>query len=328
MIMATPALSVLFPHATKDPNPMNTTNESTIQHDPFDARDLPNVLDRVVTPVTIEVNGEQYSVQAADIMWSGRVVHVFCGIGPDGDVEVHLDPTDTVELIGTVTVLDAPVDVIAYVGNGELLCADHGAPFDIGTEDGAVSPIFDGQHLDAVEWCPAGADHGHSFCGTCGTYLETTRGAHDRDLEGPFARCWNCDATSVYVDGNGFEHVNGFGDVLDTHNVTVTGIAADFQTGLDGVLRITAVDADYAPSLMRTLRTFVAWQSSSPWNGALLIMCETFEEASEVADLWAEESCDTSHLEDEEADDVLSDTRADTVTCLINVDKVEFSPKR
>lgn len=308
---------------------MSSTNESTIQHDPFDARDLPNVLDRVATPVTIEVdNGEQYTIDGATLRWSGSAVDV--DLGPQGGGTITLDPNDTVEFIGTVTVLDAPDDVVAYVTrDGEMLCADHGAPYDIGiTDDGFVHPLFNGADLEAVEYCSAGPDRGHSFCGTCGTDLQTTRGAHDRDVEGPFAHCWNCHATSVFVDGNGFEHVNGFGSVLDTHNVTVTGIAADFQTGLDGELRITAVDADYAPSLMRTLRTFVAWQASSPWHGALLIVCESHDEASEVADLWAEESCDTSHLEDEEADDVLSDTRADTVVCLINVDKVEFGPKR
>ena len=195
-------------------------------HDPFDARDLVHVLDRVVSPVTVEyLDGDGFvrvTAYAVERNHYNDSVDLF---DANDDHIQTLSGYAQVELVGPVTVLDAPDEVKAYYCNGDLLCADHGAPFDIGVSDGAVSPIFDG--LDAVEYCSHwnGRDGGHSFCGQCGTHFEPA-GHPDAPFAGPFVFCDNCSTRSVYVDGIGYRWIgfacDGFEDTPAHWNVRVT----------------------------------------------------------------------------------------------------------
>lgn len=305
-----------------------------IDHGAFSVRDLPNIADRVEVPFAIEMNDEVITIHAAYRTSWGTSVEVETGDAV-GDLQtMNLDGSCMAEFADSPTVLDAPDEVVAYATrDGEIVCADHGAPFDVGVEDGAVYPIFSGQgaELDAVEYCSAGPDRGHSFCGTCGTYLETTKGAPGRDVEGPFARCSTCDTTSIFVDGEGFQYVDGFESILETMTATVRGIGVTYQTDINGETRITEVNADNAPfgyyNGLQSLQAYVAWQDSDPSSGTVLILCESHHEASETADEWAEEKLDLSQYAVEEYDEVVSDHRADTVVCRIDVEKLDFSPK-
>jgi hypothetical protein len=312
-----------------------TPKPEAIDHGAFNVRDLPNIADRVEVPFAIEMNDEVLTIHAAYRTSWGSSVEVETGDAVGDLVTMNLDGSCMAEFADSPTVLDAPDEVIAYTTrDGEILCADHGAPFDIGVDDGAVYPLFSGQgaNLDAVEYCSAGTDHGHSFCGSCGTYLETLKGSPGRDVEGPFSRCSSCDTTSVYVDGEGFQYVDGFGSILETMTATVRGVSAYCQTNLDGTTRIREVNADNAPfgyyNGLQALRAYVAWLEPDPSSGMVLIICESDEEAFETADEWAEEKLDTSDAADEEeAESMLSDHRADTRVVRVDVDKLDFSPK-
>lgn len=293
---------------------------------PFDARDLVNVVDRVETPFRIDVNGGVIDVHHVERYSWGTEVFT----DADHVERFNLDDAVMIELVGPVAVLDADDDVIAYTTrDGELLCADHGAVHDIGVEDGYVHPVFRGQRaeLDAVEWCGHGHP-GHSFCGACGTTLEGTRGAHDRDIEGHFARCWNCDTTSVYVDGEGYSWVSdiyGFADVLNRHTVEVYGPTVTYQTDLNGYTKITHV-IDEAPSLMRELKCFVSWQEARPYDGVILTLSDSWESADEAAmDYWRDEllPADDFPADDDEA----ADFRADFRTVEVPADQVWFHTK-
>lgn len=363
MIFPTPALSALLstPVSTsKDPIPMNealnnrtnldahfgtavdltatafptvaTVEPAASGHDEFFARDLPNVLDRVETPVLVMVNdNDVLHVHSADRRWSGSVVEVTLH---GSDVEVVLDAFDRVEFFGPPTVLDADDDVVAYMAEGELLCARHGAPMDIGVDDGPVSPILrdDGSNLDAVEWCShhwSHSEHGHSFCGTCGEDLQTMPGAHDREVEGPFARCSNCDTSSVYVDGDGFHFVNGFGEATESHAVEVKGVTVTYVTDLNGFTKVDRVDADNVPwGPIRTLRAYVAWVDLDPSAGVTLILCESDDEAIETADDHFERVDDLGSYPEDEREGVQADQRASIRVERVPVDAVTFTSKR
>ena len=300
---------------------------------PFVARELPSVLDRVETPVLVEVNGrEVLHAASARTLWGSAVEVTF---GGSGEVVV-LDAFDAVGFFGPPTVLDAPDGVIAYVGDGELLCADHGAPFDIGVEHGDVSPIFehDGSNLDAVEWCSGTHNRdGHSFCGSCGEYMETTKGAHDREVEGPFARCSNCDTTSVFVDGEGFQYVNGWNYATESHAVEVNGVDIPYRSDLDGTTRVDVIDADNAPGTwtpLRKMQAFVAWIDLDPSKPTMMILAESIDEADETADYYFEvEHFDASAAADEnEAEEMLAHFRASITVQRVDVEAITFASKR
>lgn len=291
----------------------------------FHARDLESVLDRHVLPVTVVLP----DYFRCNDVHGVTVWHAFDNVDlldAAGDHITTIKGSDMVELSDDAVIKDeAPKGIIAYGCDGDLLCADHGAPLDDGTPDGAVWPIFGENDLSPVEYC---SGHEHSFCTVCGTDLQTTRGAHDRDVEGPFARCWNCDTCSVYVDGEGFQYVNGFGELLDTHTATVQGVTAYCQTNIDGTTKVDAINADNVPLLMRELKAYAAWCDADPSAGLLLILAESDEDAGEVADEWTEEAADTDDAEDEDdLQAMLSDRRADTHVERIKLEDIDISPR-
>lgn len=298
----------------------------------FPARDLDSVLDRHRLPVTVlTVMDVRYeSVQAVSSCYSD-MIHL---LDSEDVVLATLDGADMICLSEDAAVKeDAPKGVLAYGCEGELLCARHGAPLDQGIPDSGIWPIFGdgGNDLSPVEYCTHvwdAADRGHSFCGSCGEDLEMTRGAHDRDFEGPFTRCWNCGTTSVYIDGEGYAWVEDFGAILDSHEVTVRGLDAYCQTGLNGETRITAINADNVPRDMLNLKAFVAWQDIDPSVGTLLILAEDEDEAGEVADEWTEDLVNLSEVAEDEYEDVLSDQRAGLQLRTVDIEKVDFSTRR
>lgn len=294
---------------------------------PFDARDLVNVVDRVETPFRIDVNGDVIDVHHVERYSWGTEVFT----DADHVERFNLDHAVMIELVGSITVLDADDDVIAYnTRDGERLCADHGAPFDIGVEDGDVYPILRGQSgdaLDAVEWCShtwSHGQHGHSFCGTCGTDLQMTPGAHDRDFQGHFNYCWNCHTSSVDVDGHGAVWCDGFGSVLDVCTVEVCGPTITYQTDLNGHTKITHV-IDDSPRLMRELKCFVSWQEARPYDGVILTLSDSFEDADEQALDYALDALDDDDRPTD--DDEMSDYRADFRTVEVPADQVWFHTK-
>lgn len=295
-------------------------------HDLFDARDLVHVLDRVVTPVTVEApNGDGYKrhlVHSVEANYYNDSVQLF---DADDDHIETLSGYAQVELVGPVTVLDAPADVIAYVGDGELLCADHGAPFDIGVSDGAVSPVLDGQNdLEAVEFCSHwnGVDGGHSFCGQCGEHFEPA-GHPDAPFAGPFVFCDNCSTRSVYVDGIGYRYcheMDGFNSLPTDLEVRVA-LDADariYPFGWSSILHPTptgSVDAVVDASGRRFSASwgFVCYLDDDPSAGVLLVLSESTNNAWDEAVEHFEgalESALEGVTDDDEAEGIRSDHRA------------------
>lgn len=250
-----------------------TNTPDTFEHGPFQASDLPNVLDRVETPVHI-LDGD-------------TVVRVY-GVNRDlsafdenGNHNYTFDRSCTVELFGAVHVLDAPDGVKFYTTrDGELLCAEHGAMFDIGTDDGSVYPVFDADMFEwsAVEYCGSG-QHGHSFCTCCGSDLDPD------DISAVLARCENCSTESVYVDGRGFSWTDGWGSMLDAHNVEVrpsTVTAPCPPTDLNGFTRVDRVE-DVSGTDPNRVRFFLAFLDDDPSAGCTLILSAA---RSFTADAW------------------------------------------
>jgi hypothetical protein len=311
------------PHDLEGENPMT---------DFFPARDLDSVLSRHRLPVTVmTVMDVRYEgVHAVSSCYSD-MIHLLDG---EDVVLVTLDGADMICLSEDAVVLeDAPDGVLAYGCDGEILCARHGAPMDHGIPDGDVWPIFGdgGDDLAPVEYCTHvwdAGDRGHSFCGSCGQDLEMARGAHDRDVEGPFTRCWNCGTTSVYVDGEGYSWVDGFKNILTTHEATVRGIEAYCQTDLNGETRVSAINADNVPHDMLNLKIYAAWQDLDPSVGTLLILAEDEDEAEEVADEWSQEQVDLSEFPEDEHEGVLSDQQAGLQVRTVDIGKVDFSTRR
>ena len=315
---------------------MNVPEAGTELH-PFDARDLPNVLDRVVTPVTVDINGDHVLIESAySHSWGSHAVLT------DGS-EMSVDNSLMVELIGPVGVLDADRSVLAYVTrDGEVLCADHGARWDIGVTDGYVSPVFDGSHLDAVEYCShvwAAGDRGHSFCGSCGTHVEP-KGHPDSGFVGDLFSCDNCSEKAVYVDGAGYEHVDGFDNVTDTHTVEVKGSAVHRALS-DMALSITAV-VDITPYRFTSTRGYVCYLDDDPSAGRLLVLDDAWDSAYEeaetffdgamqrvVADVIRGDAIDPDTAEGQEAvEAVEADFRAALQVVRVDLDAVTFHPKR
>jgi hypothetical protein len=263
---------------------MNTTTNTpdTFTHDPFMGRDLPNVLDRVKAPISLDVNGTVIpNVHAVENYNYTGAVELFDG---NGDSVGIVERDTYVELVGPVEVLDAPSEVIAYTTrDGEMLCADHGARYDIGTDDGYVSPVFRGQDLDTVEYCShywQAGDRGHSFCGSCGTDVEP-KGHPDSGFAGNLFCCDNCDASAVYVDGEGYVYTE-LDAAPDTYRVEVTGVTITYRTNLDGSTRVNAV-RDGAPSRFTSTRAYVAFVDLDPSSGVLLALDLSWEGAHSEA---------------------------------------------
>jgi hypothetical protein len=303
----------------------------------FDARELSNVLDRVVTPITLDINGEHFSIRSAySHSWGTHAVLT-------DDTEMSIDNALMVELIGPVDVLDADDGVLAYVTrDGEMLCADHGARWDIGLSDGFVSPVFDASHLDAVEYCSHvwhAGDRGHSFCGTCGTHTEP-KGHPDSGFVGDIFQCDHCSEKAVFIDGEGYVHVEGFEDVTEGYNVEVKGSAVHRALSSTG-LTITAV-TDATPYRFTATRGFVCFLDDNPSAGRLLVLGSSWDDANEeaeehfdgtlqrvVADVIELEKLDVDTAEGMQAvEDVEADFRASLQVVRVDLDAVTFHPKR
>lgn len=308
--------------------------------DPFDARDLVHVLDRVETPVLVDVDGAVVEVHAVEPNHYNDMIQLFDG---DNDFIASVKGSTQVELFGPVTVLDAPSEVVAYgTRDGELLCADHGAPFDFGVTDGAVYPLLDGQGLEAVEHCSHwnGRDGGHSFCGQCGTHFEPA-GHPDSPFAGPFVFCDNCSTRSVYVDGAGYRYcheMDGFDSLPSDLAVTVSdvpgyaypfGWTSSFDPKPSGTVDAVR-DASTLNRFGMNTSFFVAWVDDVPTAGVLLVLdtsgSSAWDEALDHFDTVLDEALDGVTDEDE-ADDIRSDFRASVQCVRVARDAVEVTLK-
>src|SRR4029079_7041635 len=130
---------------------MNEPEAGTELH-PFNVLDLPSALDRARGPIELQLGGDVLDIVTGWRRWGGAWVDVLL----TDDRTMSLDGSVMVEFIGPVDVLDADRDVLYYhTRDGEVLCADHGARWDIGVTDGDVYPIFkeNGDGVEAVEYC-------------------------------------------------------------------------------------------------------------------------------------------------------------------------------
>lgn len=215
-------------------------------------------------------------------------------------------------------------DILAYTYNGELLCAEHGAKYDNGEDDGAYPIFADTSEFCAVEYCSAmenGQHLGHSFCMSCGADVDAARGSHDADVNGHFARCWNCGTESVYVDGAGYDRLAGMGrwaDVLETHKVQVYGVPTGAGADQNGYTSITAV-LDEAGRTMHRLCSFAVYLEHSPVDGCVLVLANSWDEAYDAG---------AEHFTDEVAADEVDDIRADVQCWRVSTDQVWFREKR
>lgn len=208
--------------------------------------------------------------------------------------------------------------ILAYVYESELLCAEHGAEYDDGTDEGAF-PIFESSEGVAMEWCSHGADYGHLFCMSCGSDIDGTRGAQDRDVEGHFARCWNCGAESVYVDGMGYVWTDTWGTVLDVCDVEVYGVTQTYATDGNGYTKITAVIDESTNAF--DLQTFLVFLGHDPSAGSVLVLSTSWEDAFDIA---CEHFADEGHLMPPEGDE----NPHEDVECLdVSTDQVWFHTK-
>jgi hypothetical protein len=210
-------------------------------------------------------------------------------------------------------------DILAYIFNGELLCAEHGEEFDNGDDDGA-SPIFvDGNwEFAGIEYCSHGR-RGHNFCMACGS------GIDDGDVQGHFAQCWNCKTETVYVDGSGYDRTaGGWVDVLESHNVEFyvsPEVMPRPMTDQNNYVKVTTV-LDDSCGPIAGLRAFMAYLQHSPVSGCVLILANSWEEALYAADDYFEERADVSD------DDELADLRADVMCTETLLNQVWFTTKR
>lgn len=246
----------------------------------FRASDLPNRIDRVVTPVTVEVeNG--YNVDTYEAVSAVDHRHyVQLGIGNyDG---VTLDSDTWVRFIDPVY-RDAPKGCVAYGTSDGFLCPEHGAPLDHGVEDDDVWPMFNVDQCEsaAVEWCNHGAHvrDGHHFCTCCGSGMDPD------EVSGPFARCWNCSTESVFVDGFGYSWTGKWSDMLDAHNVEVRKAG---DPVLSNGVTVSAVE-DAAGTDSRLVKLFAAWLTSDPSTVLLVLATAGYDvtvEARDAAVAW------------------------------------------
>jgi hypothetical protein len=278
--------------------------------DPFPAYELINRFSRIYTPVLVDVdNGGQILADA--VQTSYGTIELVLGI----DIVDVLERDQRVMLVNP-QYRDAPAGVLAYVLEGELLCAEHGAEFDTGGEDDGAHPVFESHELNAVEYCSAHRD-GHSFCGVCGSGLD------DDDTSTVLARCWNCSHESVYVDGEGFESAGtgSWSDMLDTHNVEVQGVTVTYQTGINGVTKVGYVEDDGGRH-PRAIRFFLGWLESNPSAGTVLVLEDSGHDyehrayEAAVARFWCEDDdlVDGSDDESIREDLVIREIQKDLVT--------------
>jgi hypothetical protein len=223
-------------------------------------------------------------------------------------------------------------DILAYTYESELYCADHGRDLDVQLHENcpepdtctecSAHPVFaDTCDLDMIEYC----SHGHSFCGNCGSDLD-----HE-DINGHLGRCGNCGTESVFVDGHGFDYcgsgIAAWEDVRETHKVQVYGISAYCQTGSDGYTTVDAV-VDVSGLDLTKLHAYIAWLGHDPSAGTVLILAESFEDASGEVDTHFEDALDVSLAADEdEAEGMRSDHRMDTVVAEVRTDQIWFTTK-
>jgi len=319
---------------------MNDPEAGTELH-PFNVLDLPNVLDRVETPIQLQFGSDVLDIVKGWFRWSGSSVDVLL----TDDQTMSLDGSVMVELLGPVEVLDADREVLCYhTRDGEVLCADHGARWDIGVTDGDVYPILkdNGDGIEAVGYCShvwAANDRGHSFCGSCGTPVEP-KGHPDSGFVGEMFECWNCRAHAVYVDGAGWQHVDGFDYVTEGHNVTIKGSAVHRELS-DTPLTITAM-VDATPYRFTSTRGYVCYLDVAPYEGRVLVLDSSWDGANDeaeshfdevrerwVAEVIEAESIDTSTAEGLEAvEAVEADFRAALQVVRVDLDAVEFTSKR
>lgn len=210
--------------------------------------------------------------------------------------------------------------VLAWVGEGDLFCAEHGAEL-ITDPDNEGLLTNNGAGLDPVEYCAGYSIHGgHSFCGACGQDIEP-KGHPDTGFVGNLFVCDNCASTAVYVDGAGYQRVDSWGDdILTTHNATVpmvdhNGLSHKNEWSIDHII-------DSAPRATHRTRFFVAFLDSNPSAGYFLILSDSWDDAWDNAVI--------ALVDDNE--DVLSDEDYDDTVAMLTVrevkgDAVEFSSK-
>lgn len=228
--------------------------------------------------------------------------------------------------------LSDTADVLAWSYEASIFCADHGAVLpeahDELNPEGAYPVLsLSGYDLNAVEYC----DHGHSFCGSCGFDMDTTRGSQDADVNGHFARCWNCSTESVYIDGEGFVSVYRWSDMFDTLTAEayVSVPTAPFPPAFQDYAKLSAV-VDESGTNVRTLCAFLAWIDDDPSAGTILIMVngESFDDYgvdtadSAALDYFAEHA-DVDDYDSPEA----SDFRASVQLMRVPTDQVWFNTK-
>lgn len=310
-----------------------TNTPDTFEHGPFDARDLPNVLDRVETPVHLIVEDTTYRVFSVDARYS---YSTFDLCDENGNVLITVDETDTVELFGAVHVLDAPDGVKFYNSTDGPRCVEHGCMYDIGltSTETDIWPVLDADMHEtaAVEYCGSGRD-GHSFCTCCGSGIDPD------DTSPVLARCWNCHTESVYVDGHGFSWVNGWGDMLDAHNVEVCGVTVTYRTDLNGSTRIDRVE-DVSGTDPNRVRFFLAFLDNDPSAGCTLILsAETFGSTAwnvaydTAADLFEVDEVDPESIDPDDnppaaVEEIRADQRAALQLVEVDRDRVTVTSKR
>jgi hypothetical protein len=306
-----------------------------------EARDLPSVFDRVSLPVDVEVSRDRVVFTASDTApVFGDMVHL---IDANGAVIVTLDGSEEVEVLDP-TMLDAPNGVVAYVVEDGLLCPEHGAVFDTGTDDGAY-PIIRGNpgssDLPMLEYCghvEDGRTHGHGFCTSCGSYVDAVHGYADSSTVGHLFRCDSCDDHGVYVDGFGYSFTSSFEDIPDSYNVEVYGVDIMYRTDQIRYTRVDRVMSD-APRRFGYTRTFVTFLDLDPSAGTVLIVTDSWNTATDMADEAFEENLDaflSTYIPDateedavaEEVEDIRSDHRASIMVIEVPTDQVWFTSKR
>ena len=209
-------------------------------------------------------------------------------------------------------------DILAYVYDGELFCAEHGEQYDNG-EDDSAGPIFadGGSEFAGIEYC---ADR-HSFCMSCGSDVDGD------DVSGHFSQCWNCRSETVYVDGLGRDWTAGGGgwaDALETHNIELyvsPTVMPRPMTDQNNYVTVTAI-LDESCGPIRNLRAYAVYLLHSPIDDCALILANSWEDARETGeDYFVEKS--------EPADETeLDDVRSDVMCQEVPTDQVWFTTRR
>lgn len=222
---------------------------------------------------------------------------------------------------GDESLFPRPTDgVLAWIGEGELFCADHGADL-ITDPDNEGLLANNGAGLDPIEYCAGYSIHGgHAFCGECGQDIEP-KGHPDSGLVGNLFICDNCASAAVYVDGADYQRVDSWGDdILSAHNATVpmvdhNGLSHKNEWSIDHII-------DSAPRVTHRTRFFVAFLDLDPSAGFFLILSDSWDDAWDNAVI--------ALVDDNE--DVLSDEDYEDAVAALQVrevkgDTVVFSSK-